>query len=114
VYIDDVVFSEVEVFSYDGTQYNYVDGTSFAAPMVAGVAALLWGQHPSLSHYEVRAAILAGSDPLPGLAGKVASGGRLNAAGAIQFIPEPSRLLLQISGLAGLVVLSELRRRILC
>jgi len=30
------------------------DGTSFAAPLVAGVASLIWSQNPELTHIEVR------------------------------------------------------------
>jgi subtilisin family serine protease len=59
------------------------NGTSMAAPQVSGVAALVWSVLPDATASEVRAAILAGADPKPSLAGKVASGGRLNAYGAL-------------------------------
>jgi len=111
VYVDDVVVTQVEVFSYDGMQYQYTDGTSFSAPMVAGVAALLMSQHPELSHHEIREAILASVDPLAGLSGKVATGGRLNARAAIQYVPEPSPIAMQICGLAALVAMATLRQR---
>lgn len=32
---------------------GYVEGTSFAAPIVTGAVALLWGQDPSLTYKEV-------------------------------------------------------------
>jgi subtilisin family serine protease len=37
----------------DGAQYGYLAGTSFAAPEVAGVAALVWAARPQLTNYEV-------------------------------------------------------------
>jgi subtilisin family serine protease len=111
VYVDDVFITQVEVFSYDGTQYQYTDGTSFSAPLVAGVAALLMSQHPELSHHEILDAILASVDPLPGLSGKVATGGRLNARAAIQYVPEPSPIAMQSCGLAALFALARLRQR---
>ncbi len=111
IYVDNVFIRQVEVFSYDGTQYQYLNGTSFSAPMVAGVAALLMSQHPELSHHAIRTALLASVDLLPGLAGKVASGGRLNARAAIQYVPEPSSVAAQLSGLAALLVLARLRQR---
>jgi subtilisin family serine protease len=63
-------------------------GTSYAAPLVAGVAALLWSEWPELRAREVRQAILDGARPIPGLdcatsARCVATGARLDAAGAL-------------------------------
>ena len=36
-----------------GAQYGYVSGTSFSAPEVAGVAALIWAARPGLKNYQV-------------------------------------------------------------
>jgi subtilisin family serine protease len=36
-----------------GAQYGYVSGTSFSAPEVAGVAALIWAARPELKNYQV-------------------------------------------------------------
>jgi subtilisin family serine protease len=44
------------------------DGTSFAAPHVAGIAALALSVRPNLTYQELRDALLAGSVELPGLA----------------------------------------------
>ncbi|HTI35050.1 MAG TPA: S8 family serine peptidase, partial [Miltoncostaea sp.] len=66
----------------------YASGTSFAAPVVAGIAALLIGARPSATVAEVRTAILAGVDRLPSLDGQVATGGRASARGALDaFMP---------------------------
>jgi subtilisin family serine protease len=59
-------------------------GTSFASPHVAGVAALVAARHPGLTPAQIKRAILEGSTPVPALAGRVVSGGRLDAAGALR------------------------------
>ena len=63
--------------------YAWRNGTSMAAPFVTGVAALLWSRLPDATADEVRQAILSGVDPLSSLKNRVATGGRLNAAGAL-------------------------------
>ncbi len=40
-----------------GAIYAYVPGTSFSAPEVAGVAALIWAKRPELKNYQVAAII---------------------------------------------------------
>ena len=84
VYIDNVEVTQVDIFQYDGTQYRFGDGTSFAAPMVSGVAAMIWSQRPDLSIAQVRQAILEGVTPLQTLNGRVASGGMLNALRSLE------------------------------
>ncbi len=63
--------------------YGYLGGTSMAAPHVAGVAALLWSIDPNATYSEIRDAIFAGVDPIASLNGKMVTGGRLNALGAV-------------------------------
>jgi subtilisin family serine protease len=63
--------------------YGSMSGTSQAAPQVSGVVALLAAVKPDITVTQVRAAILGTVDPLPGLAGKTVTGGRLNAAAAL-------------------------------
>jgi subtilisin family serine protease len=53
----------------NGGSYGWWNGTSFASPMAAGTAALLWSAKPSLTLSQVRNAILTGVDDL-GPAGK--------------------------------------------
>ncbi len=67
-----------------GNAYRDASGTSMAAPHVAGVAALILSVEPNLSVTELRKRILDSVDKLPALAGKVSSGGRLNAAKAVE------------------------------
>jgi subtilisin family serine protease len=62
-------------------------GTSFSAPHVSGVAALVLAENPTASTAQLRQALLAGVEPLPSLAGKVVTGGRLDALGALDNVP---------------------------
>ncbi len=64
-----------------GGRYGTANGTSMAAPHVAGTAALIWSEVPDATLAEVRQAILDGVDPLTELSGLTVTGGRLNAAG---------------------------------
>ena len=61
-----------------GGGYAQYSGTSMATPHVAGAAALLASVNPALSPLDVKSILLGNVDALPGLTGKVVSGGRLN------------------------------------
>lgn len=49
-----------------GSAYQELDGTSMAAPVVTGLAALLFSYFPDLTHYEVKDIILKSAVKLPG------------------------------------------------
>ncbi len=72
--------------SATGTGYQYLDGTSMAAPHVTGTAALLWSFDRTLPYQTVRDCILNTVDPITDLAGDVATGGRLNANRAVMCV----------------------------
>ncbi len=59
--------------------YASLSGTSMATPHVSGVAALALSVDPTLSVAQLKAAILNNVDPIPAMAGKSVTGGRLNA-----------------------------------
>jgi thermitase len=65
-------------------EYEEKSGTSMATPVVSGVAALIVAHNPKITVDELRAKILASVDPLESLKGKIASGGRINAAKALK------------------------------
>ncbi|NQV53767.1 MAG: S8 family serine peptidase [Flavobacteriales bacterium] len=44
-----------------GNKYGFLSGTSMAAPVVSGVAALIWAYHPELTAVEIRDIILEGA-----------------------------------------------------
>jgi len=66
-----------------GNNYGAISGTSMAAPHVTGTVALLASVRPNASAGQIRSAILGSVDAVPALAGKVATGGRLNAFAAL-------------------------------
>jgi thermitase len=67
-----------------GNDYEQRSGTSMAAPVVTGVAALALSAHPNLSVDQLRSVLLESVDKLPGLRGKLSTGGRINAARAVE------------------------------
>ena len=63
----------------------FLDGTSFAAPIVAGAAALYLGMFPDASPSEIRRALMESATKTDELASGVIAGGYLNVAGAIEY-----------------------------
>lgn len=60
-----------------------IAGTSFAAPYVSGALALMLAKYPTENYHQIISRLLAATDPLPALAGKCVTGGRLNLAKAL-------------------------------
>jgi subtilisin family serine protease len=69
--------------TYKGGVYAVASGTSMAAPHAAGAAALVLAARPTLSPIQVRQALVVSVDRLPALAGRLATGGRLNVGRAL-------------------------------
>ena len=92
VALDDLrVFCVPPVTSYTGArnEFAFDFGTSMATPHVSGVAALLLSLQPEMTAAQVKQRILATVDPVPSLAGKTVSEGRLNAARAVALPTSP-------------------------
>ncbi len=70
--------------------YCWLDGTSMATPHVAGEAALLAAKYPTWTAAQIRARIMATVEPRGNWAGRISSGGRVNAALALAPIPQCS------------------------
>jgi subtilisin family serine protease len=83
----DLAAPGVDVYSsIPGGGYASFSGTSMAAPHVSGVVGLLAAANPQATAAELRAAILDTTAAVPGLAGRTATGGRLDAAAALDQI----------------------------
>ena len=88
VWLDDLSFSCYAPLSTPPTD-AFLQGTSMAAPQVSGTAALLFSQKPSATVAEARSALISSAAPDPALAGKTVSGGRLDAAAALETLSPP-------------------------
>jgi subtilisin family serine protease len=66
--------------------YEFLEGTSMAAPHVTGAAGLLFSLKPTATVTEVRDALLDGVDAIPSLDGETSTGGRLNVAKAMEVL----------------------------
>lgn len=95
----DIAAPGVNIYStIPNNTYGFKDGTSMAAPHVAGVAALIWSKNPDMTNAQVRKCIEATTDNIdaknPGFVGKLGSG-RLNAFKALLHVP-PRKLRVKI------------------
>jgi subtilisin family serine protease len=75
-----------QIFSTFGALDNFYlaqSGTSFAAPYVSGALALMLAKYPTESYQQIIQRLLNATDPLPSLAGKCVTGGRLNLKKAL-------------------------------
>lgn len=90
----DVSAPGVNIYStIPGGGYSFKNGTSMAAPHVAGLAGLIWSKNSTLTNAQIRNIIESTTDNIdaknPGLAGKLGTG-RINAYKAIRATPTKS------------------------
>ena len=71
-------------------RYASYSGTSMAAPHVAGTLALMAAANPGATAADLRVALLASTRPVAELAGRVVTGGVLNAAAAVRDVLPPA------------------------
>jgi subtilisin family serine protease len=86
------VLSTFHPFFIFNNQYEWLSGTSMAAPQVTGVAAMLIGMYPEKFKKNPDALmqrLMDSSDVQPGLLPRTVSGGRLNAYNAVAGIVTP-------------------------
>lgn len=67
-----------------GNGYSYMSGTSMAAPMVSGAAAMVYSYYPSIGVSEVKTKLLGAVHALDSLNGKTVTGGMLDISAALE------------------------------
>ena len=76
----------------NNTSYNTLDGTSMAAPEVAGLAAMLRAYNPQYTYADTVGAIKNGGRSVPALAGKTATGNAADVMSSLAYINPPMGL----------------------
>lgn len=81
----DLAAPGVKIYSsIPGGEYGFKSGTSMATPHVSGAASVVLNKFPDLTNQQLKDRLMFSTDRLPQLEGKVASGGRLNLARALE------------------------------
>ncbi len=91
VYIDDFVVTAQD-WVITGYSYWQFDGTSMAAPHVAGLAGLILARYPGITLDELKDRMLNGVDVVAGLNGRVLTNGRINAYKSLALPVGPTNL----------------------
>lgn len=69
--------------------YVELSGTSFSAPIVSGIAALILGKHPDYTPNQVKGALMIGAKPLPAAVPFSAGVGEVNASRSLGLATTP-------------------------
>lgn len=88
------------IYSSIPMNYDYMTGTSMAAPHVTGIAALILSKNPDLSPKELKEAIMENGTPLASLNGKTTTGKMVNAYNSLLEVApgKPTNLTFSKSG----------------
>jgi len=75
----------------DGTNelYDFMNGTSMATPMVAGIAGTLMSHSPQIDNSTIKSIVLSTGDSLPSLSEKTVTGKRVNLNEALNLLEKP-------------------------
>lgn len=101
----DVAAPGVYILStFPANGYDFVDGTSMAAPHVSGLAGLLWGYYTHFNHHQVIATILNYTDLIPSLIGSIGTAGRINAYRAISSLQTPESVSSKVLSTSSIAI----------
>jgi thermitase len=82
----------IETLALNTSSYNTINGTSMAAPEVAGLAAMLRAYNPEFTAMDVVNAIKNGGRPTPSLANKTSTGNAIDVMSSLVYINPPTGL----------------------
>jgi thermitase len=85
-----IVDLTIDLADNGSTAYEAHDGTSMAAPHVAGIAALVMAYNPAFTVADVVAALKDGGAPAAALSGRTATGRAASASGSLTYIAPPT------------------------
>jgi subtilisin family serine protease len=85
-----VVDFRITAISLDNDSYDTINGTSMAAPHVAGLAAMIWTFNPAYTYREVIESVKNGGEPASSLYNKTVSGNAVNAMGSLKYMKPPT------------------------
>ena len=89
-----VMAMSITQLALNTSTYNTIDGTSMAAPHVAGIAALLKGRNPNFTYLDLKNAVYYGGVVEAALSSITSTGKRADAANALKYIPPTSGMVL--------------------
>ena len=84
------IIDNIQLDATTAGSYVTVSGTSFAVPVVSGLASLLWDFKPSLTFSQVTDLLMTTGDVTAGVTGKVRSNQRVNAYRALATLTDPA------------------------
>lgn len=91
-----IAFLQIRTMTLNVGTYKYDNGTSMAAPEVAGVAALVWAHNPQFTYADVVNAIKNGGRAVNSLIGNTSTGKAVDAMGALSYISAPTGIAVTV------------------
>jgi subtilisin family serine protease len=87
-HVDDIKITapNTSIAAHSATDYAFLSGTSMATPNVAGAAALVWANEPTLTAQQIKSRLLNNGDSVAALAGKTLTGKRVNVVMAMPMV----------------------------
>jgi subtilisin family serine protease len=87
-HLDDIQITapNTSIGAHSAADYAFLDGTSMATPNVAGAAALVWANEPTLTVQQIKSRLLDNGDNIASLAGKTSTGKRVNVVKAMPMV----------------------------